>query len=110
MRRILVRGVVAAMLSMGVAALISSAQPAFAQERTSGAINGVFPDPSDFVILLDRNGKCGSPFFHIQRENLNFKEVVAVSLTAFAMGKAMTVFVTSCSGDRNIISHGFTVR
>jgi hypothetical protein len=66
----------------------------------------VFADPSDVVIGLDTAGSCGSKFFHIQRANENFKELTAIVLTAIASGKPLRLFVTSCSGDRNILSHG----
>ena len=64
-------------------------------------------DPSDFVVQLDAQGSCGSNFFHIQRDSTNFKELTAVVLTAFSTSKRMTLFVAGCSGDRNIVSHGF---
>ena len=75
------------------------------------AVNGghpvaVFADPSDFVVALDQPGKCGSAFFHIQRSNPNFKELVSVFLTAFSTGQFLQLYVASCSGDRNILSHG----
>jgi len=59
---------------------------------------------------LDKNGPCGSPYFHIQRSSVNFKENVAMFLTAFAGNKNVVVFVTGCGGDRNIISHGYAGR
>jgi hypothetical protein len=77
-------------------------------------VSGGFPvavfadaDPSDFVVALDQAGTCGSAFFHIQRSNPNFKEVVAVLLTAFSTGQYLQLYVASCSasGNRNILSH-----
>ncbi|MBY5435239.1 hypothetical protein [Rhizobium leguminosarum] len=71
-----------------------------------GRVVNLYADPSDFVIELDVAGTCGSKLFHIQRNRANFKEVTAVSLTAISTGKTMTLFVESCAGDRNILSHG----
>lgn len=83
--------------------------PAQAQEIT-GLITMAAGDPQDFVVALDKDGPCGSRFFHMQRTNTNFKEMVAVELTAFATGKFITLFVTGCGGNRNIISHGYARR
>lgn len=66
----------------------------------------VFADPSDVVVSLDTAGSCGSKYFHIQRTNTNFKELTAVALTALSSEKGLRLFVASCSGDRNILSHG----
>ena len=65
---------------------------------------------SEVVIGLDRNGPCGSTYFHIQRTAQNFSELTALAMTAFAGGKGMRLFVVSCSGDRNIIDHGYAGR
>ena len=66
----------------------------------------VYADPNDVVVALDKKGACGSGYFHIQRTNANFKELTAVVLTAHATGKMVHLYVASCSGDRNILSHG----
>lgn len=92
------------------AALLGTAIPATAQTAISGTVTGIFGDPSDFVVQLSTRGNCGSNFFHIRRANANFREMVAVSLTAFATSRPMTFFVVSCVNDRNITSHGFTTR
>jgi hypothetical protein len=98
------------------AALIALAEmtawttPARALTVTSGTVINVFGDPGDFVLELSEAGSCGSKYFHIQRANANFKEMVAISLTAFAADKRMTMFTASCAGDRNIISHGYATR
>ena len=62
------------------------------------------------VWRLQRRGPCGSGFYHVQRVSLNFDEMVAVILTAFAANKPMTFFVIGCNGDRNIVSHGYASR
>ena len=88
----------------------TTALPALAQDASTGTVVMVAGDPGDFVTQLDVNGRCGSPYFHSQRANANFKEMVAVALTAFTTGRRMTFFVTGCAGDRNITSHGYVTR
>ncbi len=61
--------------------------------------------PNDFVIRADVTGSCGSNFFHIQRNNINFTEMTAIALMAFSKGKTMFFFVASCKGSRNILDH-----
>lgn len=95
-----------ALLLLAVVGGFSSS--AYALTVTIGKPVEVFADPSDVVVVLDTAGVCGSRFFHIQRVNKNFKELTAVALTAFSAGKNMRLFVASCSGDRNILSHGST--
>lgn len=73
---------------------------------THGKPIAVFADPSDFVVELDTKGSCGSGYFHIQRTSIIFKELTAVALTAFSSGNRLLLFTASCSGDRNILSHG----
>lgn len=97
-------------LAAAVVAAVAGVPAAALTTVTSGKIIAVFGDPGDFVVQLDTNGRCGSNFFHNQRANANFREMVAVSLTAFATGKTMGFFVESCAGDRNITSHGFVQR
>jgi hypothetical protein len=98
-----------ALTLIGATALIGSTQPARA--AVEGLVGAVFADPSDFVFALDKNGpRCGSPFFHIKRSSINFKEVVAVVLTAFSLGKQVAAFDFACEGDRNIIDHVGTLR
>ena len=77
---------------------------------TGGRVIHVFADPSDMVVQLDQNGRCGSNYYHVQRTSTNFDEMTAVALTAFSTDKTMTLFVASCSGDRNIVSHGYVSR
>ena len=89
---------------------VGMTRPANAQNVTGGIAIHVFADPQDFVVQLDKPGKCGSAYFHIQRANPNFKEMVAVVLTGFSAGKTLTFFVASCGGDRNVISHGYVSR
>lgn len=92
-------------------ALALLAGPAVAQVTThEGAIVRIYPDPSDFVVELSVAGRCGSKFFHVRRANENFREMVAAAYTAFSAAKTMGFFVTSCGGDRNIVSHGFIIR
>lgn len=99
-------------LRSALVVLAAAATPLAAQPVTnhSGQIVAIFPDPSDFVVQLSVNGRCGSNFFHVQRANQNFKEMAAAAYTAFAATKTMGFYVTSCSGDRNIVSHGYILR
>src|SRR5262249_39783629 len=92
----------ASILGTALLALAETAawtSPARAQDVTTGTIVNVFGDPGDFVVELSEAGRCGSKYFHIQRANANFKEMVAVTLTAFAADKRMTMFIASCAGD-----------
>ena len=101
------RGTLLVLLGAVVVVVVGMANPALAQTTTAGMAINVFAEPQDFVVELDRPGRCGSKYFHILRSSVNFKEMVAVALTAFATSKPLTFFVVSCSGDRNIISHGY---
>jgi regulation of enolase protein 1 (concanavalin A-like superfamily) len=95
-----------------LAGAASSAGLAHAQTPTShdGSVVAVAADPQDFVFRLDQSGSCGSDWFHIQRSRDNFKEVVAVALTAYSTNRRMIVQVVACAGNRNIISHGLSYR
>ena len=103
-------------ISIVVLALVLAGAFRFAPSASAQAMIGtgkvvfLFVDPSDFVIQLDTNGPCKSTYFHVQRSAPNFKEMTALALTAFSGGKTMTLSVASCSGDRNILSHGYIGR
>jgi hypothetical protein len=97
-------------VTLAFAGLTQAPSVALAQDVSAGSVTAVFPDPSDFVTQLDVNGRCGSNFFHTKRAATNFKEQVAVILTAFTTGKRMVFFVSGCEGARNVISHGFVTR
>lgn len=95
------------------AALAITALPAgqaHAQSVASGTIVIVAADPQDFVIELDQAGVCGSRYFHVQRASANFKEMVALALTAYSASRPVVMFVVGCAGNRNIISHGYAAR
>ena len=62
-------------------------------KRYDGRILQIWADTEDMVIVLDRNGPCGSAFFHIQRTAKNFDEATAVALTAFAADKRVQLVV-----------------
>ncbi len=72
----------------------------------NGKVVATFSDPDDVVIELDVPGQCGSKYFHVQRAKKNFREMTAAALAAAAGGKRMLLYVESCAGDRNILSHG----
>jgi hypothetical protein len=98
-----------ALMALLLATVVNFSSSAYAQLTvTIGKPVEVFADPSDVVVALDTAGSCGSKLFHIQRANANFKELTAVVLTALASGKTLRLFVASCGGDRNILSHGGT--
>ena len=80
--------------------------PAHSLTVVNGRVTGIYVDPDDFVITMDKSGPCGSGFFHVQRARVNFKEMVAAGLVAVNGAKRMSMFVESCIGDRNILSHG----
>jgi len=93
-----------------VAILALTPTTAPAQTAVSGKPVILSADPGDFVIQLDTTGPCGSAYFHVQRTNRNFREMVSLALTAYATGSTMTLFQSSCAGDRNLISHGYAGR
>jgi hypothetical protein len=66
----------------------------------------VYADPSDGVIATDTNGPCGSNLYDFQRTQQNFREIMAIMLTAFSSSKNVWVVVSQCSGNRNIIDRG----
>jgi hypothetical protein len=106
MRKIISRSSLAATLVIGMMALISSIQ--LARADVEGLVVVLFADPSDFVVLLDKPGHCGSSFFHIKRSSTNFKEMVALFMTAFSLSKRVHAVDDSCEGNRNIMSHAWT--
>jgi hypothetical protein len=100
---------VACMGALLLACVVNLSKPACAALTvTSGKIDALYADPSDFVVQLDTAGVCGSKFFHFQRANQNFKELTAIALMAFSTGKNLSLFVDQarCVQDRNIVSHG----
>ena len=86
-----------------------SAYPAWPQSITEsdGRILNIWVDPSDFILQLSVKGRCGSNFFHVQRDNANFREMVTTMLTGFTTAKSVGLYVKGCNGDRNVVSHGF---
>lgn len=88
-----------------ILALATFAAHAVQAAEKSGKPVAVYADPGDFVIELSTVGDCGSRFYHIQRNRPNFKEMVALLLTAYSTGKNVKAFVERCSGDRNIMTH-----
>jgi len=88
-------------------------------KRYDGRILEIWGDSEDVVIKLDREGPCGSPYFHIRRDAKNFEEATSVALTAFAADKRVQLVVlwqrlviTNCISrdpggpqDRQVIDH-----
>ena len=92
---------------LATAALIFSSSVYAIPEWRNGTVENIFADPSDIVMSVNGPvGPCGSPLYHIKRTNVNFSEFYSLSLTAFAAGKSVSIWVVGCEGDRNIISHG----
>jgi uncharacterized protein YycO len=102
--------------ALAFAGMVFTTSTAYAQSNeTSGTVVSVWNDTgSEFVFVLNKNGMCGSPHFHINRSQTNYKEMVAMVLTALATNKTVGVFVTSCrvmyGTNRNVISNGYILR
>jgi hypothetical protein len=71
-----------------------------------GQINEIYADPSDVVLVLDNVGPCVTSMFHIKRSAVNFTEMTALMYTAGAAARPVSVYVSGCEGDRNVVSHG----
>jgi hypothetical protein len=93
-----------------VVALATAPGIALAQQWASGSIVNIFIDPNDLVLDLSQPGSCGSSYFVIQRSNNNFKEMVALSLSAFTANRNVSLWVVGCDGNRQIATHGFASR
>jgi hypothetical protein len=105
-----------ASVALALTGMFAAVAPAYAQ--TVGAVTAIYADPPNnvapmgdyFIIELSVDGKCGSKWFHISRAASNQKEVAAMAMTALAADKRLGVYVTACSGKRNIISHGVLIQ
>jgi hypothetical protein len=98
---------------MLAALLIGAAGAAHAQNVETGRVMALYADPGtnpDFVIELDRRGRCGSNFYHLIRSYPNFQQAVDLANLALAHDKKMIVWLISCRGDRNILSHAAVAR
>ncbi|HEX8622819.1 MAG TPA: hypothetical protein VF718_12705 [Allosphingosinicella sp.] len=94
-------------LLIALLALPLAATPALALTHSAGKVSSVYADPSDLVILMTVAGSCGSNFFHVKRSSANFREMTDVALTAYQTGRTLGLYVKSCEGDRNVLSHGY---
>src|SRR3569833_811027 len=99
------KGLCAALIGFSMVGSFVKTAEALPESR-SGRILSIYADPSDIVMGLDVVGPCGSFYYHIQRNNLNWKELYSLMLLAFATGKSVSLVVANCTGDRNILSHG----
>ncbi|TMP35976.1 hypothetical protein [Pseudoalteromonas rubra] len=94
------------------AALLLSGSAQVNAESRSGYVYRLYADPTDVVIVLkdnnkvNVNGECGSNFYHISRSAVNFSEFYSLVLSAAAARKLVYLEVGSCSGQRNILTHG----
>lgn len=96
-------------LFIGLAGLVAVSSYAYAQTVPAwrqGVIKSIYADPSHVVLELSVNGPCGENLYNIPKTNGNFQEFVSLMYTAAAGGKQANVYVTSCSGARNVLSHG----
>ncbi|MCL2876427.1 MAG: hypothetical protein FWF12_09115 [Betaproteobacteria bacterium] len=90
-----------------------------AYTEAKGNVTGVWNDPVRyFVFNLNTRGPCGGISFLVDRTKENYKEMVAMVLTAIAANKQVGAYVVDCgnpsgnpsySNDKNIISHGFII-
>ena len=71
-----------------------------------GRISSIYADPSDVVLVMDSNGPCGGSMINIRRSAANFQEITALMYTAASTGKQVSLYITSCDGERSIASHG----
>lgn len=87
--------------------LVMSFQASAEQEINGVRISRIYVDPNDIVALTDTSNGCGSNFFHLARNNANFKEFHAYMFLAFKNQTLinLTIF-DGCNGDRVAISHG----
>lgn len=92
-----------------LALVCASPSHAALPESRTGVIQQIYVDPNDIVLVLSVAGPCGSPLYHIQRSSMNFKELYAAMLAAFATTRVVGLSITACSNDRNIVSHGYVL-
>ena len=85
--------------------------------NVKGTITAIYADqdqPWTFMVnksdvvfsIQNQPGPCGSGLYHIQRTNTNFKEFYGIVLSAFLVGKNISVDVGSCASNRNIAVQG----
>ncbi len=91
---------------LAVALLVASVAQA-THEVNNITIARVYIDPTDIVVLTNAPNGCGSNFYHLSRDNTNFKEVFTFIFLAFKGSLPINFAVhDDCSGDRIWISHG----
>ena len=94
-------------LSAGILLIISTGATAQTLPTWKvGRIHAIYADPSDVVLVMDSNGPCGGNMINIRRSAANFQEMTALMYTAASSGKQVSLYVTSCDGERSIASHG----
>jgi hypothetical protein len=71
-----------------------------------GRITWIYADPSDVVLVMDSSGPCGGNMVNIRRSAANFQEMTALMYTVASTGKQVSLYITSCDGERSIASHG----
>jgi hypothetical protein len=100
------RAVFSVIALVGLGAGIS---PVYADTSVFGHVVSAFSNPSGaggdyFTIQLDTNGPCGTALFYVDRTQSNYKDTVAITLTAYAMGKQMWLNVTGCAASNKTIN------
>jgi hypothetical protein len=96
--------------ALAFAGMVFTTSTAYAQSVTNGNVTFIFGEPNALVIQLSQSGMCGSQYFQLDRVKANYKDTMAIALTALATNKTMTLWVIGCVGDRNIISQGSIAR
>jgi len=112
-------------IAITFAGMIAGAPAAYAElppgvkpyTEFKGNITGVWNDPGKyFVFNLNATGPCGGISVAVDRTKENYKEMVAMVLTAVATRKVVGGYVVDCTKgtkidihNYNIISHGFIV-
>jgi hypothetical protein len=95
---------------IALAGLITGISPVYAADTSVfGQVVSAFGNPSGtngdyFTIQLNTNGPCGTSLFYVNRTQSNYKDIVAITLTAYAMGKQMWLNVTGCDTANNTIN------
>ena len=112
-----------AAMALTFAGMFAGASPAYANsENVESTVHSVWNEPGkEFIFILNANSKeCGTSMYHFDRSKENYKEMVAMVLTALATNKKIGVFLTAnekgekCpihyGTKRNIVSHGYVLK
>jgi len=111
-----------AAMALTFAGMLATASPAYAQSLTpiSGYVTSIHGDAeghwagrSYFVFALDKAGPCGEVYFHVDRTKGNYKDMVAIILTAYTTKRPVQIWMyekpDGCVPGvpkRNLVYHG----